>query len=233
MKFQRDERYDDLFSQVPNARFYPYVGKNFDSQEKRVMVFAHNIAVPSDRYEQEQARTSSKTHFADALDEFTYEKGWWTKTWQNFIKASIGLKSNYSINSDPKTIDRIDNFVQSICCINYINDLVKAEQPVNAQIPKDLINKSNEVNYRFLDILNITHCVCWGKDVFNYLGNSNNFRVIEGSGYNKKGFGYMKVENVNNGKRMHVLKIFHPSMPGFGHFNDDTQEILRSFYSLD
>lgn len=233
MKFPRDKKFDSSFSNIKNIRFYPYVGKEFDNQEKRIMVFAHNIPVPTYKYNSEQKRTQSPTHFADAMEEFTYEKGWWTKTWQNFIKASTGLKTNYSVNSDTQTIKKIDNFVNRISYTNFINDLVESDNSTNVKIPHELIEKSKRINASILAILGITHCVCWGKEVFNYMKDNKTFEVIEQSDYSKKGFGYMKVKNLNGGQKMHVLKVFHPSMPGFGQFKNDTQEILQTFYSLE
>ena len=129
---------------------------------------AYNIPCPLDIYEAEQIRTSSKTHFADALGEFTYQQGWWTTTFRNFIKGSLGITENYSINSDIKVTSSIDKFVSEITYANYINDLVPSDNSLNVTIEPQLLKRSNNINKEIFNILKVSHIVCWGKFVFNH-----------------------------------------------------------------
>ncbi len=230
MKLEHNNLFNHQFAEIPGIRFYPYVGKNFNKQEKRIIVFAHNIYCKPEKYEAEQIRTKSRTHFADALEEYTYRRGWWTKSWRNFIKASLSINFNFTSNSNNEIISKIDDFVEKISYVNYINDIVKSKGSINVDVGQELINKSNNINKELLDILNITHCVCWGKDVFKYLTNLDIYEVIESYKLPRKGFEYAKLRNTEKGTIIHSLKIFHPSMPSFGVYNKETQKILEDFY---
>lgn len=232
MKFKHNGAFNDQFQEIPDIRFYPYVGERFESEETRIIVFAHNTYTSSERYESEQIRTQSKTHFADALNEYTYNKGKWTKTWRNFIKASLNIRFNFSASSDISIIRKIDEFVEKLSYTNYINDIVKSDKAINVDISQELKTKSHLINKRLIEILNITHCICWGKHVFNYIMRLDGYEVIEKRKLSKKGFGYAKIKNSQTDKIIHVLKVFHPSMPGFGVYSKKTQEILSEFYSM-
>lgn len=238
MNFPNNTIYNDSFSQINNIRFYPYVGQNFPDSNKKILVMAYNIPCPLEIYESEQIRTSSKTHFADALGEFTYYQGWWTTTFRNFIKGSLGICENYTINSDISIKSKIDNFVNEISYANYINDLVPSDNPVNVIIETKLLERSHSINREIFKVLNTSHIVCWGKQVFNHIlsqpdvkiiSRVSNFCTIEGLNH-KKGFEYAQISLGN--QKIHLLKIFHPSMPSFGHKKKETHKIFDWFYKL-
>lgn len=238
MKFKSDTTSNSEFEKIESIRFFPYVGKKFKSEQKRIMIFAHNMYCPIEKYESEQIRTSSKTHFADALEEYTYQQGWWTTTFRNFVKGSLAIRENYNSNSSLEIIEKVDKFIETISYINYVNDFVPTNIAINVKIENQLIEKSHIINKEILRILDNTHIVCWGKNVFNYLLSQPEVKVLEkwkdfnriDSLQNRKGFEYAKIEL--NGKIIHSLKVFHPSMPSFGHYNENTQNILDWFYKL-
>jgi hypothetical protein len=128
MKFPHNSLYDDKFSKIEWIRFYPYIGMKFPDETKRIIILAHNRYCPPENFDSEQIRTSSKTHFADAMEEFTFDHGWWTKTFRSFIKASLSLTEDYNKNSDNLVIKKIDDFVEKISYTNYINDFVPSSK---------------------------------------------------------------------------------------------------------
>jgi uracil-DNA glycosylase len=238
MKFQNNTIFNDKFEKIEAVRFYPYVGKQFPNQQKRILVFAHNMYTEPEKHESEQLRTTSKTHFANAMEEFTYQQKWWTKTFRNFVKGSLAINENFTSNSSIEIVARVDQFVEKISYINYINDIVPSNRANNVTVETELIQKSHHINKEFIKILDTTHIVCWGKQVFNYLLSQpditikeriKNFEKNEGL-KNRKGFEYVKIEL--DGKTIHILKVFHPSMPSFGQYNVGTQNIMNWFYRL-
>ena len=233
MKLQHNPKLNNEFAKIDNLTYYPYVGEDFYNQDKRVMVYAHNIYCESWKYEKELIRTSSKTHFADALEEFAYQKGFWTKSFRNFIKGALGLTRDYSEKSDKNTIDLIDSFVSKISYTNFIDGLVKSDVAINVTIDNRLIQKSRDNQKKILEILNITHCISWGAKVYNHIIHLEGYEIIESRPLTKKGFGYAKIRNLKNGQVIHVLKTFHPSMPSFGQLKKETHDIFSWFFSLD
>lgn len=232
MKFPNNQIYNEKFSKIPSIEFYPYVGQNFGANNKRILVFAHNIPVSSDKYEKELKRTADPNHFANQMVGYAYDELSWAKAFRNFIKGSVGLTKNYNKNSDSETIKKVDEFVKKIAFTNFINGLVKSDSAINTQVSKKEIERSKNINNEILKILNVTHCVCWGKHVYNYILKLPDFKKIHNEKLNKRGFGYAIIENINNHQQIHLLKVFHPSMPGFGHFKKSTHEIFNWFYKL-
>ena len=238
MKFKNNIVFNTAFENIKDIRFYPYVGNHFPSQQKRILVFAHNIYCPPEIFESEQLRKSSKTFHADTLEQNTYQHGLWTRAFRNFIRGSLSISENYTSNSNRDVIDKIDSFVEKISYTNYINDLVSSDNANNINVNSDLVNKSHLINNELIKILDATHIVCWGKNVFNYIISQpeiiiseriSNFGEIAGL-QNKKGFEYVKIKTES--KEIHVLKVFHPSMPSFGVNNKDTHSIMNWFYNL-
>jgi hypothetical protein len=233
MKFINNIEFIEKFETIDQIRFYPYVGKNYLKSENKILVLAHNIYCPVEKFESEQKRTSSKTHFADALEEYTYDQGCWTKTFRNFIKGTLALNENFTRNSSAETIEKVDKFVESISYTNYINDLVPSNQANNIAVNPSLINLSTKINNEIYRILETTHIFCWGKNVFNYIINQENTKILEQTkllteeNISKQGFEYAKV--LINNQEIHLLKTFHPSMPKFGHKKENTHKIINWF----
>jgi len=227
MKYQHNQNFDSEFSKIKNLKFYPYVGEKYGEDQKRIMVYAHNIPVPSEKFEAELLRTKSKTHFADALSEYTFIKGDWTKSFRNFIKGTLGLDKDYSKSSDVEIINKIDEFVEGITYTNFINGLVKSETQNNAKISEEQRKESITIQNEIIQILNSTHCIAWGKNVFEHILEFPDFEVIETKKIDKIGFGYVKIQNKINLNTINVLKVFHPSMPSFGQLKSETHDIFK------
>ena len=92
---------------------------------------------------------------------------------------------------------------------------------------KEQIEKSILINEEIFSILGITHCICWGKQVYNHIRSSKNTKMVSEEIVYKKGFA--KCDLKLNGLPIKLLKVFHPSMPGFGISSESTYEIIRSF----
>lgn len=240
-KFVNDKRFIKEFEGVKGIEYYPYVGKMFSKQQKRIMVFANLNYCHPDKYDMEKQRISSPTHFADAMDEFTFTQSPWTNSFRNFIKGSLELTEDYTKDSSATTLNKIDDFVSKISYTNYINDLVKSKEKIDVLPSAELLERSNTVNEHILDLLKITHCVCWGSMVFKYLMSLDSFEKVgeakyyfqhpNGKGdFKKSGFSYIKLKRKKNEGIIHVLKIFHPSMPGFGKYELTTHAIFDWFY---
>ena len=228
-KLQHNTKFDKKISKIKNITWYPYVGQDFEKSKNKTMVFAHNIPCAENEYEKEVARTKSKTFFADVLDEYTYINESWSMAFRNFVKGAIGLTANYNANSEPAIIQRIDSFVRSIAYTNFIDGLVKTNTKTNVFIPDEQKERSKTINLQILQTLNITHCICWGKDVFNYVCQYSKTPIKEQK--LAKGFSTTKI-TLENGQKIKVLKIFHPSMPSFKHLHASTHNIFEDFWKL-
>jgi len=233
MKFPINSKFQEKFSEIPGIQFYPYVGQDYGIENKRILVFAHNIPVSSEKYEKDLERTDDPNHFAEQMVGYVYDQQNWARAFRNFIKGSLGLKKNYSRKSPSEITDKIDEFVEKIAFVNFINGLVKSNGQINAKGSKEDIERSKRINNEILKILEPTHCVCWGKDVYGYLLTLDDFELIEEKKVKKKGFGYALIKNKNNSHRIHVLKAHHPSMPGFSQLKDKTHKIFEWFYGLE
>src|SRR5271170_5407700 len=129
-RFQRNKRFDQQFEEIPNLRWYPYVGQKFETGENRVIVFAHNIPVKPADYEGSLQDWKAKDGWADSktIGEYTYCPGWWTKTFRCFVKGAVGLRENYYEDSHIEVTDKVDAFINRISYINFIQDLVRSEK---------------------------------------------------------------------------------------------------------
>ena len=228
MKFTHNTKFNEQFDQIPDLAWYPYVGQNFEQSNQRVMVFAHNIYIKPECYESKMREFASKAKWADAIEGYTYAQADWTQTFRYFIKCAVGLTENYGCHSEPAIIDKVDSFVERIAHLNFIQDLVKSERAFAIATPEQ-VSRSKAINRQFLEILGITHCICWGGHVFQYVTGMDGYKILEHEKRDKKGFAYARVEN-NRGSKMHVLKVHHPCNPqGFGPFSSKTHDILSDF----
>ena len=229
MKFPHNPKFNAQFDQIPGLVWYPYVGQDFEQSAQRIMVFAHNIPMDEENYEAKTREWTAKATWADALEEYTYEQARYTKAFRSFIKGALGLDENYGYESNPSVINKVDAFVTRIAYGNFIQGLVKSNSAL-ATADWDTVTRSKAINRPILEILGITHCICWGKNVFDYITTSEGFDTLQHEDLNKGGFAQSLIEN-EQGHKMRVLKIYHPSMPSFGHKTTETHSILSTFLS--
>ena len=230
-RFLRNKRFDTEFDKiVPKVTWYPYVGPDFDSSKNRVMVFAHNIPIGPESFEARVEKWKAKDTWASALGEYTYCQERYTRAFRFFVIGSIGLTEQYGENPDAETNDKIEALIKPISYINFIQGLVRGERPTQAKGERDQIESSKEINKQFLRILGITHCICWGKHVYNYLLETNGYRVVVEKPLRSTGFANAIVQT-DLGNSVRILKIFHPSMPGFRPYSKDTPAIISEFLS--
>ncbi len=222
--------FDSQFAAVEGARWHPFVGKSFGSDGRKLMVYAHNIPIKPDEYERRLVQWSDPGYWANAIDEYTYEQGSWTESFRYFIKGAAGLASNYDVHSDTAVTEAVDRFVNGMAYLNFIQDLVKSEkQIVNATWEQ--VRLSQKINREYLRIMEISHCICWGKPTYNYVKSMDGYRVLSEQSAGKRGFSSCVVET-DTGNRLNVLRIFHPSMPqGFSPYSETTQKIIAEFLS--
>jgi len=226
-KFPHNQKFDSQFAKIENITWYPYIGQNFESESnKRIIVYAHNIPFQEENFDNEVKRTSSKTFFANVLDEYTFINENWSASFRNFIKGAVGLTSNYSNSSSPEILTRIAQFVRKIAYTNFIDGLVKTNSKTNVYIPLEQIERSKKLNLQILQILNITHCICWGKEVYNHVCSYSQKPIKEEE--LTTGFGRTTIQLIT-GQTIKVLKIFHPSMPNFRHLQKTTHDIFSEF----
>ena len=234
MKFERDKQFDAQFDEDEELRWYPYVGKRFGENGTRIMVYAHNIPIDTKRYDKmRDIDYKPKDTWASCLDEYIYPdkspgfRRSYTNTIRYFIKGAVGLKANYDENSELSIIQRVDLFVEKIAYLNFIQDLVKSDA-ARAVAKPDQIELSKRVNRKILRILGITHCICWGKPTYEYVCSMEGYKRHSEIKLGKSGFSSCIVD-VGGGKTMKCLRIFHPSMPGFGSRSEITHSIISSF----
>lgn len=228
-KFPSNTQFDVQFDTVDGLVWYPYVGKHFGKNGVRVMVYGHNAYLKAEDYEKtKKAWLADKAGWANCIDEYTYEQAWYTKTFRSFIKGSVGLKSNFLENvTNPTILKQVDAFVAQIAWINFIQDAVKSEKALASAEPEQ-IERSKVINREILKILDITHCICWGKPTYDYVCSISGFKILSEKYEGKSGFASC-VMDVGGGKTMRCLKTYHPSMPGFDPFSDDTFSIISGF----
>lgn len=230
MKFQRDESFDAQFENIHGIKWYPYVGKHFGDNGTRIMVYAHNIPIKAAVYdEQKRKYMADRTEWArgESMEQYTYIQEKWTNAFRYFIKGAVGLKTNFSENSEPSIMQRVDSFIERIAYLNFIQDLVKSDKAL-AHAEPEQIELSINVNREILRILGITHCICWGRPTYQYVCKTG-FKVLsEKNDLGKSGFSSCVID-VGGGKTMQCLRIFHPSMPGFGSLKEKTHSIISSF----
>lgn len=230
-KFQRDEQFDDRFKQkIEGIIWYPYVGKHFGENGKKIMVFAHNATVSSKEYEETRSKwEADKLCWANSKDmeAYAYDRDKNYKAFRNFIKATVRLKKDYGRDSHPKDIERVDSFVDRIAYLNFIQGAVKSDKKIAVGTPEQ-IEKSKRINCELLRILDVTHCICWGKYVYGYIRDMVGFEDSPDKPEGRRGFSSCVID-VGGGKTMRCLRIFHPSMPGFNPYSDETQSIISRF----
>lgn len=227
MRFPRNTHFDSEFAKIAELNWYPYIGEHFGTAQQRIMVYAHNIPISPEIIEAKKQEWRSKSTWADAVDEYTYRKADYTEAFRYFIKAAVGLRENYDLNSNTLVTSKVDDFVRKIAYLNFIQDLVESKkQIVNAASHQ--IAMSQRINKQILKILQITHCICWGKQVYQHLLRIEGFRVLVDDSFPQRGFGRGLIET-DEGKKISVLKIYHPSMPRFRYRSPETQRIISEF----
>ncbi len=229
-KFQRDKQFDDRFNRIEGLIWYPYVGKHFGQNGKRIMVYAHNAPVDSKEYDETRRKwEADKAYWANTVDEYAYDHpgNRYNKAFRNFIKAAVGFMTDYRRDSDPQAIERVDSFVDRIAYLNFIQGAVKGDKK-NASATQEQIGKSKKVNREILRILDITHCICWGKHVYGYVRDMAAFNASPDKLEGRRGFSSCVID-VGGGKMLRCLRIFHPSMPWFSPYSDKTQSIISRF----
>src|SRR5207249_965209 len=97
----------------------------FAKSKSRAMVFAHNIPIPAKDYDTKSEEWKAKDTWAasDTIEEYTYCRAWWSKTFRSFLKGAVGLTEDFDEHSNVETIDKIESFIQKISYINFIQGL--------------------------------------------------------------------------------------------------------------
>ena len=99
MKIPNSKTHQRTFQQIPQIRFYPYVGVNYDSAKVKILVLAHNrYCYPLD-WEDVKRNTAYLNYFSYSVGEFAFTKAWYTKSFRNFLKGALGIKNNFYYNS--------------------------------------------------------------------------------------------------------------------------------------
>ena len=231
MKFTRDKSFDSQFSEVKDTVWYPYVGKTFGSRGRRIMIYAHNIPVKPQEYDLDQFKEKDPAFWADSIDQYTYDRYRWTEAFRYFVKGAVGLADNFNAQSPASIISRVEAFIHEIAYLNFIQGLVKSDLKL-AVATKEQICHSKAVNREYLRILQISHCICWGKPTYEYVKSLAGFHVISEKGEGKKGFSSCVLDTGTS--NMHVLRVYHPSMPAyFSPYSKDTQGIISRFLCRD
>ena len=232
-RFPRDKSFDSQFDKVQGLIWYPFVGKRFGEDGARIMVYAHNAYVDAKRFEEKKKEwEADKESWANSndIDAYTYDKAKYTNAFRYFIKGAVGLNSNYCRESDTQTIARVDSFVERIAYLNFIQAVVKSDNALTLAEPEQ-IERSKIVNREILRILDITHCICWGKPTYEYVRSMTGFKCSNDTNLGKSGFS-SSIIDVGAGKMMQCLRIYHPSMPGFGPLSKETHSIISSFLAI-
>lgn len=227
MKFSHNPQFDQEFDRIPGIVWYPYVGQRFPHCPQKLMVFAHNAPATEKEYERRKSHYEKRSMWNECIEDYTYQRGWWTEAFRFFLKGAVGLRENYGPSSDPAVIDRVDRFVDRIAWINFVQGMVQSERARTLAKPEQ-VERSKRINREILEILQITHCICWGKPVFEYVSAIEGNRVLTNENLDQAGFGYRLIQN-GRGRRMHLLKVYHPSMPRYKPYSSKTQDIVTAF----
>jgi len=225
MKFPRDTQFDTSLNKIQDLTWYPYIGSNYLTSEQRVFVFAHNIPVRPEDYEEKLKDWGSKDYWARCIEEYTYVRKPYTKAFRSFVKSIV--KTKFDDNPDADTQFRVDEFIKKICYLNYIQDLVVGNTQLTVANSTQ-IEKSKLINKSILNILKPTHCICWGRHVFNYIKQTQGFGISGPDKTLRKGFAINFV-TMDDGHEIKLLKVYHPSMPSFSPYSEATQNIIHSF----
>lgn len=195
------------------------------------MVYAHNIPIDTKRYDEKKRDWADKSTWASCLEEYTYVQEKYTNAFRYFIKGAVRLESNFGESiSEPSVIQCVNSFVERIAYLNFIQGLVKSDQAL-AQAEPEQVERSKIVNLEVLKILGITHCICWGKPVYEYVRSMTGFKDLGENPLEKSGFSSCTID-VGDGRTMQCLRIYHPSMPGFGALTKSTQTIISRFLEM-
>lgn len=196
------------------------------------MIFAHNIPIPAKDYDAKLEEWKAKDAWAtsETIEEYTYCRGWWTKTFRAFLKGAVGLQKDFDEQSDVEILNKVESFIKRISYANFIQGLVKSETQIAIAKPEQ-IELSIKVNREILKVLGVTHCICWGKPVYEYVQRMEGFRLLSKTALEKSGFSSCSLD-VGNGIVMRCLRVYHPSMPGFSPFRVETQSIISNFLSI-
>lgn len=223
----RDDTYDKIFQQIEKIRWYPFVGSQFKNSKRKLFIYAHNIPTKREDYETRINKFSEKAYWARYVGEYTFCKGNWTHSFRSFVKGAVGFSNEYSLESPIEKITVVKNFINRIAYLNYIQDLVIGDN-IYTNATNEQIIISKEINNQILSKLEITDCICWGAKVYSYLINDKNTKIIKKEKINKKGFESCTINK--NGQVIRVLKVYHPSMPGFGMYKNETHSIIQNFF---
>ena len=227
MKFTNDPKYVPRFTAINGLRYNPYVGMDYGNNDQRILVLAHNIPVKDADYEKDLANKANPTHFADAIDEYAYLKADWTRTFRNFVKGAVGLTEDYGSASSDAIKSKVNAFLSRIAYTNFINGFVNTEGRTNVVIPAHQLADSKRIMADILAILQPTHIICWGKEVFGYLGDMEGFQMTNYQALSLAGFGKATLKNERTGSTIAALKIYHPSMPGFKHRSSEVHGVFK------
>lgn len=228
MKIKNNEKFLNEFRSVDELIYYPFVGEKYETIEKRILVYAHNIYYEKNDIEDEYERTKDPFCRANEMDLYVYgnAKGW-NKSFRNFIKGSVGIKSDYSKNSSEVLKDTINNFVSKIAFTNFINGMVKSKNKTPI-VPNHQISQSIKIQTRILKLLTPTHIIFWGEKPLNYFKNIDGVIELAPKRYlEKRGFYTHQFEL--NGNKIDVLQIYHPGFNFFGPRNSKTHQIFSEF----
>lgn len=216
---------------------YPFIGCNFKIQEKKIIVFAHNIPIRKLSKEEELKMQNPKT-FTGELKQYVKENKPWNKAFRYFIVASLNFKKDFKWGKNENETNEIGNFISKISHVNFIKGLIESETQNNVKIDHKIINLSTLINFQLISILGITHIVSWGKNVFNHIITNDKTEVLELVDDLSKienltkleGFAFAKIKI--EGKKINILKVFHPSMPKFKRHSQEVHNIFNWFYNL-
>ena len=232
LRFPHNPKFDEHFAAISKITWYPYVGNEFGRNSRRVMVFGHNMPVlDSDKegpakIDSWKART---TFTSEWMEEWAYVQKPYTKSFRAFIKGSVGL-ADFNMKSSADITSKVDAFVREIAYANFIQGVVRTAT-VCTTATDTMVQQSKLINRKILDILDLTHCICWGSHVFNYITTLDGVEMRDLKPFSRKGFAYAALRD-GCGRQMHVLKVYHPCMPGFYGNLQGTHEIIRDFLSL-
>lgn len=230
MKFPHNTSFNSRFDKIDGLEWYPYVGEKYDQSTQKLMVYAHNIPSKPEELAARTTEFSPKNTWSDAVEEYAYWPLRHTKTFRSFVQGLAGLDSPYYYDSPSEVTTKVDVLLARISYINFIQGLVPGESQMTTAEPEH-VDRSKQINRRILEILNTSHCICWGKHVFNHVTTLDGWTVLERQNLELSGFGYGLIQH-KDGRKIHVLKVFHPAMPGFYATSHKTHKIFSDFLAL-
>ncbi len=227
MEIPKDSTYEPEFDTIECLRWYPFVGQRFRDSGNRALVFAHNIPVRKSDIENRKSQWSSKATWANAINEYTYSKRNYKRAFRSFVKAGSALTCNFDESSNPSTLKRVSNFLETISYVNFIQDIVVSEVQ-NALATPEQIEISKRIAVDLFEVLDVTHCICWGAHVTDYILSTEGTTDVKFSPLPRAGFGFGTFKTTT-GRQVEILKVYHPGMPSFGCYSKQTQSLISSF----